>query len=352
MARISEWSGIAVYSLIFLGAAVAQPGPVPSPLINTPCDANPGNPTDTVVSAPDSAGFRFIFDGRTFKGWWENCQTPSSAGDRTLGGIWMIDTNLRAIFSTAPPNGVGDILMYNRQFTNTELIMDMWVDWGNDAGVFERTAIGGKGYQVGIDYRTGSSVGGSYGETGYAAFNIDPYLFAGNDSTINTAAAWTSLTAAQNPASYGCPATGCTPAQWTTVWNRNGWNQIRIEFFGNPPRCRTYIRRLGAAAWVPVMDHQSPDASQPTGYLGLQVHDGTAMWTGLAGNFYRNIKIRPLDVNGVPIPQIPVSLTPLENEPFLPGLHSPVRRDLLGRQQKQNHRGRHQQIKAGIQTRQ
>jgi len=288
----------------------AQPGPIP-PGTNTACNAGPG--ADTVVSVPDAEGFMSLFDGTSLKGWWESCKSSHSGADRILGGTWLADPTLHAIFSAQNPNGAGGLLVTNKKnFGNYEIIMDIWPDFNNDGGVFNRTTEDGKAYQATIDYILGSSIGGSFSEgisaAGGKTWNSDPFKFGANESSVSDGNTnWKTFTAAKNPTSFGCSAAGCVPADWTKIWDINGWNQFRVKFYGgltaaSKSRLETFIRDLKAPnkTWVPIMD-ESNAVVLPASYIALQIHGGTDRWKGAAGSWYRNIKWRPLDDKGDPL---------------------------------------------------
>src|SRR5690606_18529135 len=232
------------------------------------------------------------------------------------GGIWIADSTQGALYSQQANTQAGSVLMTNKNWEHYELIFDFWPTWGNDAGVFNRVVptgnTAGRTYQTGLDYKHGSSIGGSYGEGGYGNFNIDPYLFTTTFGVV-TVDTWDDFTAIRNPASFGCPVGGCGVAQWHAVWDTAGWNQVRVKFFGgltagSPTRMQAWIRRLDnppAAPpdnWVPTHDSAMniPAAANP---IGLQIHGGGDYWNRAGrGTWYRNIRIRPLDEQGTPIP--------------------------------------------------
>src|SRR4051812_13642110 len=121
----------------------SQPGPIP-PGTNAACAQNGG--TDTVTSTPDSEGFRTLFDGTSFKGWWESCQSHHSALDAVNGGIWLVDPGLHAIYSNQSPKFAGSLLLTNKKFDQYELQFDYWPEFADDAGIFNRTTPDGKSY--------------------------------------------------------------------------------------------------------------------------------------------------------------------------------------------------------------
>jgi hypothetical protein len=326
MAGVNVWPSGGVGLVVGLVALVSVPLQLRAqPVLgvsatNLPCTSVPtttGGVPDTLPSAPDSAGFYSLFDGKSLKGWWENCLTGHSSQDRTLGGIWVADSTHGALYSQQANTLAGSVLMTNKSYEHYELIFDFWPAWGNDAGVFNRVTSTGRTYQTGLDYKQGSSIGGSYGEGGYGNFNIDPYLFTTSFGVITVGGGWPAFTAARNPASFGCPSNGCGVAQWHTVWDTAGWNQVRVKFFGgltagSPTRMQAWIRRLNNPPvappnnWVPTHD-SAMNILAPANPIGLQIHGGSDYWNRAGrGTWYRNIRLRPLDVAGNPI--IPASI--------------------------------------------
>lgn len=318
MRRNMRTSRTATFVLLACAVAASAQPLLGVPQVNAPCASGPtlnGGVPDTVSSVPDADGFVSLFDGRTLTGWWENCQTGHSSQNRTTGGIWIADSTHGALYSQQASNQAGSVLMTNKSYAHYELVFDFWPTWGNDAGVFNRVTATGRTFQTGLDYKQGSSIAGAYGEGGYgnpAGFNHDPYLFTNTEGVI-TVSTWSAFTAARNPASFGCPATGCGVADWNTVWDSAGWNQIRIKFYGgltagNHTKMFAWFRRLDNPPapppnnWVPVYA-DSQALVTPANPIGLQIHGGSAYWNAAGrGTWYRNIRIRELDANGIPVP--------------------------------------------------
>jgi hypothetical protein len=81
---------------------------------------------------------------------------------------------------------------------------------------------------------------------------------------------------------------------------------MRVQFFGtgasasNKVHNFAWIRRLGAAKWIPTV-RDSTQTNTPAAPIGFQIHGGTGSWSNRNGHWYRNIKIRPLTDEGVPI---------------------------------------------------
>jgi Domain of Unknown Function (DUF1080) len=294
----------------------AQP-PAPSlNLTNRACDTGPilvGGKPDTLTEAPDAEGFYTLFNGKNLKGWWENCGSNHSSADRNQGGIWVADSAQGILYASQNPNGAGSLLSTNASLGNYELVFEIWPTFGNDAGIFNRCTANGKTWQSGLDYIRNSSIGGSYSENGWSTttVNEDPYKF-GDTFSNPTVVSWTTFTSDKNPTTFGCSAGGCTASDFTKVWNTNGWNQIRIKFYGGLTQggsvtMETWMRKVQSpeVAWVPLYKATKAIVTPP-GPLAIQIHGGTDMWKAGAINAYRQIKYRPLDDAGNPLKPVGV----------------------------------------------
>jgi hypothetical protein len=300
--------------IALVGSAALAQQPKPSKAVeNFNCQDGPkmnGTVPDTIATRLDS-GFVSLFNGKDLTGWWENC-TPHSS-NKVKGGVWWPDADQGLLFSREEGQD-GDILVTNQTYDNYEFIMDLWPTFGNDGGIFNRVVKSGKNWQTTIDYISGSGVAGSFNEGGWAPgvdINHDPFRFGGagpENPTLPTADAtwvmWTDFTKTQNPTSFGCSANGCTSADFVKIWDVAGWNQIRVKFYdglepGRSVNMETFIRKLGAPNWVPVYKSKRAVVTAK-GPVALQIHGG-GRWNAGSYNVYRNIKIRPLTVDGSPI---------------------------------------------------
>jgi hypothetical protein len=272
----------------------------------------PGSETDTVQAEMDSEGYHSIFDGNSLKGWWPDCKTSHSSGSPS-GAIIKVDPNSRALFMTQS-GGVGGVLMTNKQWTNYELVMDIWPKFGNDAGIYNRSTASGRCFQTTMDYLGAASVGGTWGEGGFPSRYYEPFAFSGNDQTImipgnsnGDGSNWTTITSTLNPTSYGCAASGCVMSDWQRLWNFDGWNEMKVAFYGGSVagsgnvHMKAWFRKSGADTWVPLsQDTTFNSVLVPKGYVGIEVH-GAGRFGGAPGNWYRNIKIRELNDFGEPL---------------------------------------------------
>jgi hypothetical protein len=302
---------LAALSMLAWGATATLAQPTPAPTTgDAVCAAEPGaGSTDTVASQLDADGFYSLFNGKDFTGWWNSCLTGHSDADKAHGAIFRVDAAKAAIYSTQRGTNVGGVLMTKRKYTNYEIVFDYWPDYGNDGGLFNRTSADGRCYQTVLDYIASGSLGGVWGEGGFTHRDLRPFGFSGAENTISLATgkgdSWTLITSKLNPTSFGCPSTGCTQTEWRALWNMDDWNQIRIKFYdgvtaGRKVHMLSWFRKVGAEAWVPVIqDTVFNSEAVPAGYIGLQVHGG-GRFGGAKGTWYRNIKWRPLDIDGNP----------------------------------------------------
>lgn len=325
-------------------AAIAQPTPAPTggDLLCSPGGPNPQDTSavaqlDTVVAALDAEGFRSIFDGTSFTGWWQNCRSSHSSSDRVNGAIWRIDPERQAIYSTQRGSSTGGLLSTKKKYLHYELVFETWAGFGNDAGVFHRNRVSGRSYQTVLDYLSGASFGGTWGEGGFPSRDHRPSAFSGNDSTLsipgNSGNNWTTFTAGLRAAGqdFPCPMTGCTQASWREHWKMgsnpavtDGWNTVRIKFYGgtaptgqhltNPGADRVRMQsffkskldpatRVDEIKWIPLWaDSMAYTGAQVDSFgvanpVAFQVHGG-GRFGAARGTWYRNIRIRELDSLG------------------------------------------------------
>ena len=360
-----------------VGVCFAQPVPAPTSgdkLCSV--DTSAAFQVDTVVAAPDSNGFVSIFDGKSFKGWWQNCLSTHSAGDKTNGAIFRVDSNRKAIYAMSR-NGVGGLIATHKRYAHYELMFEWWPQYGNDGGVFNRFAITSStnvaANQMVLDYLGASGILSYYSEAGFpGGRNGRPWSYnsentgvipgsgggAGTGGTpdIND---WTKSTSRKNlitgygPADIGCAATGCVFSDYLRFWNQDGWMQIRQIYYGglsaNQPASvtspgdkiheftffrkhyplndtnLTHVMTLNGdtAKWITVVqDSMVLTSTQVAQYqkkapFAFQVHTGNRYIyanAGGLGSWYRDIKVRELDSLGVPVAFTSVSVNPSLNK--------------------------------------
>jgi hypothetical protein len=314
---------------VSVAATFADPPAPTVPIVNSPCQDGPkmnGTVPDT-VAARLPGNFVSLFNGKDLTGWWENC-TPHTT-DKVLAGVWLVDPSQEILYSRDQTDN-GGVLVTNNTYEHYEIVMDLWPSFGNDGGIFNRVTKSGKNWQTTIDYISGSGVAGSFNEGGWTAgdINHDPFRFGGTGPTTPTVptgdADWTQFTKNLNPTTFGCSAGGCVASDFQKIWDVNGWNQIRVKFYdgltaGRSVTMETFLRKLGAPNWVPVYK-QTRAVVTPKGPIGIQIH-GNGRWKDNAWNAYRNIKIRPLKIDGTPDGDTtPVSLGRPEKSPA-PEMH-------------------------------
>jgi hypothetical protein len=315
---------------------------------------------DTVVSPLDANGFRTIFDGTSFKGWWQNCLSSHSS-NKTNGAIFRVDPEHHAIYAMSR-NGDGGLLSTHKRYAHYELMFMWWPQYGNDGGVFNRYSITGANNvasnQMVLDYLGASGILSYYSEAGFpGSRNGRPWSY--NSATSVTIPGsgggpgsqgspyindWTQTTKSKNqitgygPTDYGCAASGCVASDYLRLWNGNGWMQVREVYYGglttNQPATVTgagdkiheftFFRKHyplndtnlatkqlldDTAKWIAVVqDSMVLTSSQVATYqrvnpFAFQVHTGSRYVyesNGGKGSWYADIKVRELDEHGVP----------------------------------------------------
>lgn len=260
---------------------------------NLPCgNEPPANTQPEFFSEPDLEGYRSIFNGKDFSGWWNSCKTSHSSGNN--GAFWRVSTDHNAIWSNQGTNAGGSILMTKAKFKNYELQWDMWAAFGNDGGIFNRTPANGVCIQTVLDYLGDRSVGGYWPEAGYQ----DGYGRAESWFVLNTES---SIKPEPNFAKWGFPV-----SKWNEIWDHTNWTQVKVAIYGQPPTMKSFMRKDSTQNWTLVFEkkftqsdiNKNPNA---TGYIGLQVHQGEWAWKGAHGNWYRKIKLRELKDDGTPV---------------------------------------------------
>lgn len=350
---------------VVAGFAVAQPTLIPSqtgPELPCSVDTSAVAQVDTVVGAPDANGFYSVFNGKDFTGWFQNCRSSHSSGDRTLGAIWRVDTVRKAIYAMSR-NQVGGLLSTKKRYAHYELMFNWWPQFGNDGGVFNRysmtSATNVAANQMVLDYcSSGCGILSYYSEGNFpGGRNGRPWSYnsvntitipgsGGGAGTQGTADInnWNLQTRRQNlitglgPTDIGCASTGCVQADYLRLWNQSGWMQIRQVYYGglssNQPtnvadqgdkiRMFTFFRKHyplndtnltrkqlvnDTAKWVTVIqDSMRLTANQVATYqrvnpFAFQIHSGSRYIlpaNGGRGSWYADIKVRELDSLGIP----------------------------------------------------
>jgi hypothetical protein len=375
------------------GTVVAQPALIEGQTTpEMPCavdtSATAALEMDSVIAAnggPDANGWMTIFDGKGSAGWFNNCRTTHS-NSSTLGMIARVDTVRRALYTMQRGTSIGGLFTSKKKFAHYEIVFEWWPQYGNDGGVFNRTTLTGRANQTVLDYMTSSAIYGIWSEAGFPSRelgggsgtrNYRPWAYNGAATPFTTGANgattpnsggdtivtipgsggnggpssnWTSQTAiATNPEAdgIGCEPTGCVQADLRRLWNKNGWNQGRIVYFGglsttqpasratpgDKVRMYTYTRIYypktnpdGAytppipgvsdtAKWVPVLRDSivltaAEAVANPASWIGFQIHNGSRfvnLTQGGRGTWYRNIRIRELDSLGSPTHIVSIS---------------------------------------------
>lgn len=354
----------------FAGRSLAQPMPAPAEGdLRCSIDTSAAARADTLASPRDRDGFVSLFDGTSFKGWWQNCQTAHS-DDKTNGAVFRVDKDRKAIYSNQRNGRTGGLLATRKRFRHYDLVFDYWGGWGNDGGLFHRSTLNGRAWQTLMDYLPGRGFLGSYGEGYPVDFAVKPFNMGPNDTTVIIpgnaykewpAGHWTEATAARSARgeATGCATSGCTAADWRNNWkastSADGWNTIRVRFYGGLSRgqsmagdkvhMQSYIlaRNPGPFAsvdsmkWIAVASDSlvltdAQAAQVPAGPIGLQIHIGAGAFPNAKGTWYRNLKVRELDSLGRPVHLGTTGVTPETVTQTKTDMKDPGGRDALGRE--------------------
>lgn len=268
--------------------------------------------TDTIVTTPDNEGYLSLFDG-TFKGWFQSCKTGHTQNAAQGGGIFRIGQadGKPAVYTTQRGSGNGGIMMTNKKYKNYEIVFETWPDYGNDAGLFNRTDIGGNCFQTVLDYIGGASVGGTWGEANFGSRDFRPWGYNSETSLAipgngNELSNWTTITQkikATTDPNVPCATTGCVQSDYTRLWDADGWNMLKIQFYGGSAagtgnlHMKSWFKKPADNVWVPIIQDTTLAKVVPPGYIGIQVHGG-GRFGAAKGTWYRGMKWRPLDDKG------------------------------------------------------
>ncbi len=294
-----------------------------------------GGPITNVPSKPSKpksppAGFRSLFDGKTFDGWKAYARIPvphhpgaefkwQLKGDalkkaKQNKGRWIIEDGAIVGGQEPPGSGKGAYLVSEEKFGDFELVMDMKPDWMTDSGFLIRTLPeGSPGMQVLVDHRPQGGIGGFYGN-GIAGvhgmpFAIDAEYDKDGNPTKMIAADPTGERVELNKKTRAILTYAADVEDFLKVWKWGKWNTIKVRSVGRIPKLTTWVNGLKIAeldmANIDWEDYD-PEACAAMmgrkGHISLEVHNsnlnhwlGKARWWPGAVVRWKNIFIRELD---------------------------------------------------------
>ncbi|MBM4033961.1 MAG: DUF1080 domain-containing protein [Planctomycetes bacterium] len=176
---------------------------------------------------PKEEGFVAIFDGKTLNGW-----APRNEPGHGWGAKWEArDGEIVGVQEWPEAWGM---LATRRAFGDFELRLEAKAQWPIDSGVLLRATGEGRGYKVS--------------------------LHCGPDNK-----------------------------DWTKVWKKDGWNDLRVVVRGNPPTVQTW---LNGAAMAELKGAAGKPPIAPAGLVGLEINGNREAF----GNriFFRNIRVLEL----------------------------------------------------------
>ncbi len=228
---------------------------------------------DDSKEKPDDSGFVSIFDGKTLEGWHVSAKTGHSAASKhKSGGRWVVEE--KAIVGSQDIPGNGGLILTDKAYGDFEVALEMRNDFGPDSGLFLRSTEDGKAYQALIDYHSGGSLMGVYGEAMNPSFHVYNFQFLDGPDKIKV---------------HECPfALPVAPEKWSDFWKHHEWNELRARIVGNPPKMTTWIKGVKFMEWTDTMKRAADKGS-----IALQVHGGGDLTKQFVR--YRNIRVRVLD---------------------------------------------------------
>ena len=230
-------------------------------------------------AAAQEPGWESLFDGKTLAGWHVSAKTGHSrTSGNTSGGRWVVEDG--AVVGSQDVPGNGGIVLTDREFGDFEVVVEMRNDFGPDSGLFLRSTEDGKAYQAMIDYHSGGTLMGIYGEGLGGKPHIRNYNFEDVVTKVNLKA-------------IGDPAVPfpVLPDAWPSFWRHGEWNELRARIVGGQtPTITTWINGVKISEWT------ETEARHPArGRIALQVHGGGTP-QDYAGKFvrYRGMRVREL----------------------------------------------------------
>jgi len=192
------------------------------------------------------AGFTPIFNGKDLAGW-----HVSKTNHHGITPDYHVMHGL--IIGTQRPLGAGGILLTDKKYKNVEVYLEVKPDWGCDSGLFLRSDEAGNAYQVTLDYLTGGTLGGMYGE---------------GLKDVKDASATPKFDAAK---------------LWEKAWKREDWNRVRARIEGDVPHVQAWINDQQVLDFTDTANHASGGITE--GPIAIQIHGGPDRW--VPGGFWR-----------------------------------------------------------------
>lgn len=192
------------------------------------------------------AGFTPIFNGKDLTGW-----HVSKTNHHGITPDYHVMHGM--IVGTQQPLGGGGILLTDRKYKNVEVYLEVKPDWGCDSGLFLRSDEAGNAYQVTLDYLTGGTLGGMYGEglDGVKDANATPKFDAAK--------------------------------LWEKAWKREDWNRVRARIEGDVPHVQAWINDEQVLDFTDTANHAAGRITE--GPIAIQIHGGPDRW--VPGGFWR-----------------------------------------------------------------
>jgi hypothetical protein len=216
--------------------------------------------------------FEQLDNGVDMSGW-----TKATLNHHGPGDGWSAEGGMLVGRQVGSGENAGGLILSDKSYSDFEAIFEVWIDWGCDSGFMMRTTGEDRAYQVTIDHLDGNSVGGIWGESFSTEVSAWDFVLRNNGTVAEQVAGRTPL---------------IDLADWPTLWNPTGFNEVRVRMEGNPPKIDVWISGTLVNTFQDTVVRGDVMASGP---IGLQVHEGDRWIPGGAVR-YRNVRVRDLTV--------------------------------------------------------
>lgn len=205
-------------------------------------------------------GFTPIFNGKDLTGW----HISKTSHHGTTGNFFVKDGDLVMM---QYPYGQGGIILTDKKYKDFELYLEYKGDPGTNGGIFFRSSESGSAYQLELSGDGEPGTGNLMGEM------------------LST-------------------TVGAKAEALSKVWNKGGWNSIRLRVVGEKPHATLWVN--GVKMWDVKAERNDLIADATEGMIALQLHWSSTLlpvpggrccdysWRPDGSHAYRNIAIKEL----------------------------------------------------------
>ena len=233
---------------------------------------------------PSKLASKKLFDGNTLNGW----KQPTFEGNHVYNGsYWSVDSEEKTLIGRRLKNDKrGGWLWTYSKYSDFELSLKVFPDWGCDTGILLRQNEQGAGIQVCIDYRNGGSIGFLHGQ-GTGSYYTRPFSFErtmkdGKLSELKVIDHYDATV--KDGLVYACSS-----EEFIKAWKQDDFNEIKVRCKGEDANITIWVNGLKTCemkshlykASHPLKPEIKPYNSEfvksvtgQEGHIGLQVHPG------------------------------------------------------------------------------